>query len=336
VLKGFRVLITGATSGLGAAMAGALAGAGARVMVTGRDQNRTASAAKELGSSVIPCQLDVRDERSVAECVARARDAWGGIDMLVNNAGIGMRTVNPRFLSEPQPFWAVTPTGFRDVMETKVVGCFLMAREVVPLMLSQGSGRIVNISMNEETMIRRGFVPYGPAGAGVEALSRIMAADLEGSSVTVNILLPGGRGTLTGMVPSGAAVRPRSRGIAIFLAWSRRCCCSLTDGRHRCLVGEAVGVRRRSALAADVAGPAWWVQYRSVRPGAAAAPRDASSPRRPRLLPRRSGPSGARSKPAPSCRATRALMRRTCCKLRAMRRGDERPALERAMPWAPR
>jgi gluconate 5-dehydrogenase len=108
-------------------MAAALAGAGARVMVTGRDQNRTVSAAKQLGSSVIPCQLDVRDERSVADCVARARDAWGGIDMLVNNAGIGMRTVNPRFLSEPQPFWAVTPAGFRDVMETKVVGCFLMA-----------------------------------------------------------------------------------------------------------------------------------------------------------------------------------------------------------------
>ena len=112
--------------------------------------------------------------------------------MLVNNAGIGMRTVNPRFMSEPQPFWEVTPAGFRDVMETKVVGCFLVARAVVPLMLRQGGGRVVNISMNEQTMVRRGFVPYGPAGAGVEALSRVMAADLAGSSVTVNILLPGG------------------------------------------------------------------------------------------------------------------------------------------------
>jgi NAD(P)-dependent dehydrogenase (short-subunit alcohol dehydrogenase family) len=200
-LDGIRVVVTGATSGLGAAMATALAEGGARVMVTGRSQARAQATAAELGSSAISCQLDVRDQHSVAGCVDRARDAWGGIDMLVNNAGIGMRTVNPRFMSEPQPFWEVAPAGFRDVMETKVVGCFLMAREVVPLMLRQGGGRIVNISMNEQTMVRRGFVPYGPAGAGVEALSRVMAADLAGSSVTVNILLPGGRGTRTGMLP---------------------------------------------------------------------------------------------------------------------------------------
>lgn len=110
-LSGIRVLVTGATSGLGAAMATALAEAGAQVMVTGRDQARAEAAATELGSSAIACQLDVRDERSVAACIARARDAWGGIDMLVNNAGIGMRTVNPRFMSEPQPFWDVAPAG---------------------------------------------------------------------------------------------------------------------------------------------------------------------------------------------------------------------------------
>ena len=210
-LNGTRVLVSGATSGLGRAMAAALAEAGARVMVTGREQGRAEAVAQELGSSVIACQLDVRDERSVAACVARACDAWDGIDMLVNNAGIGMCTVNPRFMSEPQPFWDVTPAGFRDVLDTKVVGCFLMAREVVPLMLSQGDGRVVNISMNEQTMVRRGFVPYGPAGAGVEALSRVMAADLADTPVTVNILLPGGQGTLTGMVPDDVPAEVRDR-----------------------------------------------------------------------------------------------------------------------------
>jgi gluconate 5-dehydrogenase len=129
--------------------------------------------------------------------------------MLVNNAGIGMRTVNPRFLSEPQPFWEVPPAGFRDVVDTKVVGCFLVAREVVPMMLADGGGRVVNISMNEQTMVRRGFVPYGPSGAGVEALSRVMEADLAGSSVTVNLLLPGGA-TLTGMVPDEASAETRA------------------------------------------------------------------------------------------------------------------------------
>jgi gluconate 5-dehydrogenase len=120
-----------------------------------------------------------------------------------------MQTVNPRFMSAPQPFWEVTPAGFRDVVETKVVGCFLMAREVVPLMLADGGGRIVNVSMNEQTMVRRGFVPYGPSGAGVEALSRVMEADLAGSSVTVNILLPGGA-TLTGMIPDDASDETRA------------------------------------------------------------------------------------------------------------------------------
>jgi gluconate 5-dehydrogenase len=210
-LNGIRVLVTGATSGLGAAMATALVAAGAKVMVSGRDQARVDAFAGQLGSSAMACRLDVRDERSVAACVARARDAWGGIDMLVNNAGIGMRTVNPRFLSEPQPFWEVTPAGFRDLIETKLVGCFLMAREVVPHMLRDGGGRIVNISMNEQTMVRRGFVPYGPAGAGVEAMSRVMAADLAGTSVTLNILLPGGQGTRTGMIPDDAPAEVQAR-----------------------------------------------------------------------------------------------------------------------------
>jgi gluconate 5-dehydrogenase len=199
-LNGTRVLVTGATSGLGAAMAAALTGAGARVIVTGRELARAEAAARGLGASAIACQLDVRDELSVKNGVERAWDAWGGLDVLVSNAGIGMRTVNPRFLSEPQPFWEVDPAGFRDVLETKVTGCFLVARAVVPLMLSAGGGRVVNISMNHQTMVRRGFVPYGPAGAGVEALSRVMAADLAGSPVTVNLLLPGGA-TRTGMVP---------------------------------------------------------------------------------------------------------------------------------------
>jgi NAD(P)-dependent dehydrogenase (short-subunit alcohol dehydrogenase family) len=93
---------------------------------------------------------------------------------------------------------------------TKLTGCFLMARAVVPLMLRQGSGRIVTISMSETTMTRRGFVPYGPSGAAVEALSRAMAADLADSPVTVNLLLPGGP-TDTGMIPDDTPAETRER-----------------------------------------------------------------------------------------------------------------------------
>ena len=124
-----------------------------------------------------------------------------GIDLLVNNAGIGMRTVNPHFMTEPRGFWTVRPDGFRDVIDTNLTGYFLVAREVVPRMLAAGRGRVVNISVSESTMTRAGFVPYGPSRAGAEALSRVMAADLRGTPVTVNVLLPGGA-IRTGMVPA--------------------------------------------------------------------------------------------------------------------------------------
>jgi gluconate 5-dehydrogenase len=199
-LTGTRVLVTGASSGLGLAMAAALAEAGATVAVTSRDQARARATAGELGRGAVAVALDVRDEVSVDSAIEQAYEGLGGLDLLVNNAGIGMRTVNPRFLTEPQPFWEVAPEGFRDVVETKFVGSFLVARAVVPRMLAAGGGRVVTISMNEQTMVRRGFVPYGPSGAGVEALARVIAADLEGTPVTANVLLPGGA-TATGMIP---------------------------------------------------------------------------------------------------------------------------------------
>ncbi len=199
-LTGTRVLVTGATSGLGAAMAAALNVAGARVVVTSRQLTRAQSAAQRLGQDVLGVELDVRDEAAIDAAVDEVWDRLGGLDVLVNNAGIGMRTVNPRFLTDPQPFWEVAPQGFRDVVDTKVTGVFLVARAVAPRMVTAGSGRIVNISMSTQTMTRRGFVPYGPSGAAVEALSRVMAADLADTPVTVNMLLPGGA-TATGMVP---------------------------------------------------------------------------------------------------------------------------------------
>ena len=90
------------------------------------------------------------------------------------------------------------------MIATNLTGYFLVAREVTPRMLEAGGGRIVNVSMNHATMTRAGFVPYGPSRAGAESLSRIMAADLRGTPVTVNMLLPGGA-TRTGMVPPAAA-----------------------------------------------------------------------------------------------------------------------------------
>ena len=179
--------------------------AGAAVAVNGRRPDRVEETATRLGgpaSNVHPAPFDVRDETAVATGVEAAVAALGGLDVLVNNAGIGMRTVNPRFLTDPQPFWEVSPEGFRAVVDTNLTGYFLVARAAVWALQDSPSGRIVNVSMNHATMRRAGFVPYGPSRAGAEALSRIMAADLDGTGVTVNLLLPGGA-TRTGMIPDG-------------------------------------------------------------------------------------------------------------------------------------
>jgi NAD(P)-dependent dehydrogenase (short-subunit alcohol dehydrogenase family) len=181
-------------------MAQALANAGARVAIASRDRARAAATAAEIGRAAIGVELDVRDVVSVNRAADEVYGALGGVDLLVNNAGIGMRTVNPRFMTHTQPFYEVPPDGFRDVVETKVTGGFLVARAVVPRMLAAGTRRVVTISMNEQTMVRRGFIPYGPSGAAVEALARVMAADLRDTPVRANILLPGGA-TLSGMIP---------------------------------------------------------------------------------------------------------------------------------------
>src|ERR1700761_2858182 len=103
-----RVLLTGGTSGLGLAMASALAQAGATVVLTGRDAARAEQVAATVpGASGLG--LDTRDETSVQAAVRAAADRLGGIDLLVNNAGLGMRTVNPSLHTDPPGLWLETP-----------------------------------------------------------------------------------------------------------------------------------------------------------------------------------------------------------------------------------
>ncbi len=116
-LSGTRVLVTGGTTGLGRAMAQALAQAGARVAVTSRHLERAQATASELGAGALGVELDVREDSSVSAAVDSVYGMLDGLDVLVNNAGIGMRTVNPRFMTEPHRFWEVPPAGFRDVLE---------------------------------------------------------------------------------------------------------------------------------------------------------------------------------------------------------------------------
>ncbi len=201
-IEGCRVVVTGATSGLGAAMAGALAAAGASVGVAARPGPRLDEAVARLARSgiAVAVPVDVRDASSVTLAVRQAIVGLGGVDMVVNNAGIGMRTVNPRFFERPQPFFEVEPAAFDDVVATNLRGYFLVARAFSFHFLEQGAGRFVNVSINRSTMSRRGFVPYGPSRAATEALSAIMTEDLRPFGIAVNVLLPGGA-TETGMIP---------------------------------------------------------------------------------------------------------------------------------------
>ena len=148
----------------------------------------------------IGIELDVRDESSVARAVEQAWTRLGGIDMLVNNAGHRHAHGQPAIHDASAGLLGSAGDGFRAVIDTNLTGYFLVAREVTPRMLAAGGGRIVNISVSQSTMHRAGFVPYGPSRAGSEALSRIMAADLRDTGVTVNLLLPGGA-TISGMLP---------------------------------------------------------------------------------------------------------------------------------------
>lgn len=194
-------------------MAVALAEAGASVGVAARPGQRLDSTVAELrdrGLVAAAIPVDVRDTESVTVALRQAVVSLGGVDMVVNNAGIGMRTVNPRFFERPQPFFEVTPDAFVDVVATNLTGYFLVARCFALHFLEEGGGSIVNVSVNKETMVRPGFVPYGPSRAGSEALSRIMSEDLRPYGVAVNVLLPGGA-TDTGMIPSEVPDGTRDR-----------------------------------------------------------------------------------------------------------------------------
>ena len=211
-LAGVKVVVTGATSGLGAAMADALLRAGATVAMAARPTARLDEAvALRTGNGLAAeaLALDVREPSSVTEAVGELVRRWGGIDVVVNNAGIGMRTVNPRFFEDPRPFFEVPEDRFTDVVATNLTGYFLVSKAFAPHFVSRGRGRLINVSMNHETMRRRGFVPYGPSRAGAEALSLIMTEDLRPYGVAVNILLPGGA-TATGMIPDELPEAARS------------------------------------------------------------------------------------------------------------------------------
>lgn len=150
-LRDVRAVVTGATGGLGLAMARALLAAGATVAVAARPSprlERTVAGLRADGLAAEPLALDVRDPASTQRAAATLAERWPDITLVVNNAGVGMRTVNPHFLTDPQPFWEVSAEGWADVIATNLSGYFHVARAFAPLLVGQGQGRFVNVTMN--------------------------------------------------------------------------------------------------------------------------------------------------------------------------------------------
>jgi NAD(P)-dependent dehydrogenase (short-subunit alcohol dehydrogenase family) len=199
-LKDKVAIITGGGRGIGRAIALAYAKEGARLIVTAaREWNEIQEVASLTGGTAV--QADVTKIEDVSNVVKTTLSRYGRIDILVNNAARGMKYVSEDFTTTPALFWKTDPEIWRMIIDTNINGVFLMTRAVVPIMLEQKWGRIINISVHERTMRRKGFSPYGPSKAALESMSTIWSKELEGTGVTLNMLLPGGA-TLTGMVPT--------------------------------------------------------------------------------------------------------------------------------------
>ena len=194
-LTGFNVVITGGSNGLGFEMSKALLSHGATVAIAARRGERLEKAYetfKHEGYDVHKLEMDVRNVDSVDVAASWVMDNWERLDMLINNAGLSMSGVGSAQSVTPVPFFEIHPKAFYDVIETNLIGYFLVARAFVPIMIRNGRGRIVNVSTGEGIMTARGMLPYGPSRAGSDAMSIIMPKEMEDFNITVNLLSPGG------------------------------------------------------------------------------------------------------------------------------------------------
>jgi 3-oxoacyl-[acyl-carrier protein] reductase len=212
--EGKVAVITGAGRGLGRQMTLGLVGAGAKVAMVEIDADALEAAAADAESAggqgcVLPIVADVTDETRAAEAVAQTVGHFGSVDVLVNDAAIGPQAFRPSNLDEPLKVWEVDLDLWRRVQLVNATGPYIMARNALPHMLEKGWGRIVNVTTSLDTMWRETMGPYGPAKAALEALTAMMSQELEGTGVTANVLIPGGRAN-TRMIPDDGEFADRS------------------------------------------------------------------------------------------------------------------------------
>jgi len=194
-LTGKRVIVTGAARGLGKHMAIACVRAGAQVLFTATDKRALAETVEESQAAkdqAVIYVADVRHPAQVDSIVDAARHAFGGVDVLFNNAGIGMSAIRPDFWDNPVKFWTVSDADYRRFLEINTLSAVRLASRVAPEMIARKWGRIVNVTTSLSTMLAAGQAAYSVSKAGLEAITSVMAGDLAGTGVTANVLAPGG------------------------------------------------------------------------------------------------------------------------------------------------
>jgi len=221
-LDGKVAIITGGARGLGRAMTLALAQAGARVVAVDRLAENLADVEREAqslanGRAVVGIAGDIREAQDCRRAIDEAHEKFGGLDILINNAGLLPSYAYPgRFLDNAQPgkFWNIDDDVVRNVIDTNYVAPDRITRYAVPHMIAKGWGRIISVTTRLSTMNRSGASPYGPSKAALEMASEIWMKDLEGTGVTVNILNPGAAADTPGFAtPEEKRVATTSRGL---------------------------------------------------------------------------------------------------------------------------
>jgi NAD(P)-dependent dehydrogenase (short-subunit alcohol dehydrogenase family) len=181
-------LVTGGNRGIGLEVCRQLAGLGIKVILGSRDAARGVAAARELVAKGLPVearQLDVASAKSIGECMNWVRRDVGRLDILVNNAGIMIEEGDADPMEEIEII--------RETMQTNVYGPFLLSRLAIPIMKSRRYGRIVNLSsgMGSLTEMGAGYIAYRLSKAGINVVTRVIAAETEGMGILVNSVDPG-------------------------------------------------------------------------------------------------------------------------------------------------